>query len=346
MLIGCHSDDPQLHRGEEEPLYSDKHHNPVFVIKGITISQPLLPHPQTLVILTTPSFIGVRKNPSNLTNPITGVPDQGENKIPTAFAMTTPAIGTLGGMRVGCAGSSIPTQFAGAFPPDGSHLERYSRVLNCMEINSSFHRPHRPATWQRWAQSTPAGFRFSVKAPRTLTHEAGLACASRELHQFLAAARGLGEKLGPLLFQLPPKLGFDPSHAKQFFTMLRDLHPGEVACEARHPGWFTPEAGQLLKDFAVASVAADPARVPQAAHPGGWPGLVYYRLHGSPRTYYSSYSSSFLEQLASRIGREGPAGNSAWCIFDNTASGAAAGNALAFMEIAERNEKARIRPAV
>ena len=132
--------------------------------------------------------------------------------------------------------------------------------------------------------------------------------------------------------QLPPSLSFDPPMATvagDFFAGLRALIAApavSVACEPRHPTWFTPAADDLLRELAVARVAADPARVPAAAEPGGWRGLTYYRLHGSPRTYYSAYSEEFLAALAARlqVEAEGPA----WCIFDNTTLGAATGNAL------------------
>lgn len=78
----------------------------------------------------------------------------------------------------------------------------------------------------------------------------------------------------------------------------------------------------------VARVAADPARVPAAGEPGGWPGLVYFRLHGSPRTYYSAYDEEYLDALASRLAEHAAAGRQAWCIFDNTVLGAATRNAL------------------
>jgi uncharacterized protein YecE (DUF72 family) len=233
--------------------------------------------------------------------------------------------------RIGTAGSSIPRDAADAFPGPGSHLERYAQVLNCAEINSSFYRPPRPATWLRWAVSVPANFRFSVKAPRTITHEGALAPAPSLLQDFLAGATLLAEKLGPLLFQLPPKLAFDPTKAETFFDHLRQLHPGPVALEPRHPSWFTPEVTDLLTSHDIARVAADPARVPEAAHPASSPTLRYYRLHGSPRIYYSPYPEDYLTTLAADITNQPQA--ETWVIFDNTASGAAIHNALSLTQL-------------
>jgi uncharacterized protein YecE (DUF72 family) len=229
-------------------------------------------------------------------------------------------------LRIGTAGWSIPKQFTAELPHAGTHLERYSRAFTCAEVNSSFYRPHRISTWVRWAASVPEDFRFSVKAPQAITHEAGLACSPVQLKTFLAEVNTLANKLGPLLFQLPPKLAFNPAGAEAFLTILRDLHPGPTVFEPRHPTWFTPEADHLLQSFHIARAAADPARIPEASTPGGWSSLIYYRLHGSPRMYYSAYTESFLQALSATIAHQQPTAE-VWCLFDNTASGAALGDA-------------------
>ena len=109
-------------------------------------------------------------------------------------------------IRVGTAGWTVPSKPAVPSKPTapGSHLFHYSRMLPCAEINSSFYRSHRAATWARWAAETPDDFRFAVKAPKTITHERKLVDAEAMLSTFFAEVRGLGEKLGPVLFQLPP----------------------------------------------------------------------------------------------------------------------------------------------
>jgi uncharacterized protein YecE (DUF72 family) len=233
---------------------------------------------------------------------------------------------------VGCAGWSIPKQHADDFPAGGTHLVRYARRFPAVEIDSSFYRPHRPETYARWAASTPAEFRFAVKLPREITHTRRLADAAAPLARFLGEATQLGEKLGPLLVQLPPSLRFDAGVADAFFDLLRESYAGQVACEPRHPSWFTVEPEQLLDRWRVARVAADPAVVPAAAEPGGWSGLVYYRLHGSPAMYESPYPPAHLDALAPRLARAAARETSAWCIFDNTALGAATADALALME--------------
>lgn len=229
-------------------------------------------------------------------------------------------------MRIGTAGWTIPREFADQSSGEGTHLQRYARKFTCAEINSSFHRRHRESTWARWAESVPKSFLFSVKAPKTFTHVNGLKVDREELGRFLGEAGALGEKLGPLLFQLPPKLAFGPSVAKRSLAILRESFDGEIAWESRHASWFGKEAEAMLTEFRIARVAADPAVVPEAAVPGGSTELVYYRLHGSPRKYYSSYEDAYLRRLAADL--RALKTQQRWCIFDNTASGAAFGNAL------------------
>lgn len=100
-------------------------------------------------------------------------------------------------VRFGTAGWSIPRAAAPAFPGDGTQLERYAAVMGCVEINSSFHRSHRVQTYERWATSTPAHFRFAVKLPRRITHELRLAGTASLLAQFAAEAGGLAEGARP-----------------------------------------------------------------------------------------------------------------------------------------------------
>jgi uncharacterized protein YecE (DUF72 family) len=231
-------------------------------------------------------------------------------------------------IHVGCAGWSIRKEYAAHFPETGSHLERYAQTFSAVEINSSFYRPHRPATYERWAASVPPNFLFAVKVPKQITHELRLANVAEPLQRFLDETSALGPKLGPLLVQLPPGLAFNEKRVEAFFMVLRNSYSGHVVCEPRHESWFTPVAEQLLREFQVARVAADPAILSVAAQPGGWNGLTYYRLHGSPRIYYSPYSEDYLEALAQTLSeavREAPV----WCIFDNTAEGAATADALA-----------------
>ena len=227
-------------------------------------------------------------------------------------------------LHIGTAGWSIPRAVAGEFPESGTGLERYAARFNAAEINSSFYRPHRRATYERWAASVPDGFRFAIKLPKAITHEARLADCEPLLAQFAEEIGGLGDKRGPILIQLPPNLAFDAKTAQAFFAPAREML-GQIVCEPRHASWFEAEADALLSEHHVARVAADPARVPLAATPGGWAGLAYFRLHGSPRPYWSGYDDDALRDWAGRL----PPKTDSWVIFDNTASGRAAQDALA-----------------
>jgi uncharacterized protein YecE (DUF72 family) len=230
--------------------------------------------------------------------------------------------------RIGTAGWTVPPRYAAELAGEGSHLERYAQLFYAVEINSSFHRPHRRQTFERWAASTPESFRSSVKMPKTITHAARLADCHSLLDRFVSEATGLGTKLGVLLVQLPPKLAFDESLADPFFRDLQSRIDAPVALEPRHASWFAPSMDGWLAERHVARVAADPAKVEAAAEPGGWTGLVYYRLHGSPRMYYSAYDAAALAALSRRLEESRARGIPSWCIFDNTAAGAALGNAL------------------
>jgi uncharacterized protein YecE (DUF72 family) len=234
-------------------------------------------------------------------------------------------------IRVGSAGWSLPKEHAGSFPEEGTHLARYAARLPAVEINSSFYRSHRPATYARWAASVAADFRFAVKIPKEITHKRRLADAEEPLNQFLQEVQALGDKLGPLLVQLPPSLSFSAPVAESFFASLRERFDGGVVLEPRHATWFEPEAERLLEQFRVARVAADPPVVGTVTEPGGWDGLVYYRLHGSPKMYYSAYSEAYLETLAAKVSKAARSAD-VWCIFDNTAGGAAAANAVDLLD--------------
>jgi uncharacterized protein YecE (DUF72 family) len=222
---------------------------------------------------------------------------------------------------VGTAGWTIPASYRTRFPGQGSHLQRYAARLNGVEINSSFYRPHRRTTYERWANAVPEDFRFSVKVPRTVTQDHRLTGYGDLLDKFLAEVSGLGNRLGVLLSQLPPSLIYDPEVADAFFHDLARIGT-VIACEPRHPSWFTPEADEILRKRQVVRVAADPPRAPGDGVPGGDTRLAYFRLHGSPKIYYSDYSKSALAALAPTL-RAGD-----WCIFDNTAAFHALGNAL------------------
>jgi len=235
-------------------------------------------------------------------------------------------------LKIGTAGWTVPARDRAPGAETGSHLERYARRLNAAEINSSFYRPHSAETYARWAAATPGDFSFSVKLPKAMSHERKLEECGALLDKFAAEVAGLGGKLGVLLLQLPPKAELHKRVAGVFFRALRKRIAAPIVLEPRNASWFSPEADAWLAARQIARVAADPVKAALAdlgaREPGGWPGLVYYRWHGAPRIYYSEYDAAALDALHVHLERSRGQGVPAWCIFDNTASGAAFGNAL------------------
>ena len=248
----------------------------------------------------------------------------------------------LADVRIGTAGWSIPRAAAFRFESPGTHLERYARLFRCAEINSSFHRPHAAATYRKWRDGTPVDFRFAVKVPRTITHELKLQDARAPFVAFMDQTDGLAEKRGPILVQLPPSLSFDVSVMTRFLDVVRQVYDGPVVCEPRHASWFSSEVASLLDGYGISRVAADPPPVPDAAVPGGCLRLAYFRLHGSPRKYWSRYSEDDIAALSANV-RGAAAAEEVWCVFDNTASGAAIENAW---ELRERLGRSPVRPTV
>ena len=243
-------------------------------------------------------------------------------------------------LYIGCAGWNLSRAALPEIIAEGTQLAKYASMFRAVEINSSFHRSHRTATYERWAASVPSSFRFSVKCPKTITHEKRLADCADLTAKFLDEIAGLGEKLGAVLIQVPPSLELDVDVARVFLEWMRARYSGDIFIEPRHRTWFSPAATKLMYDLRVGRVAADPAVVPAAAEPGGTTGHVYFRLHGSPQVYFSSYTTSYLDGLAFRLRMHARAGDTVWCIFDNTIQGAAASNALVVARKVDLGERA------
>ena len=169
--------------------------------------------------------------------------------------------------------------------------------------------------------------------PKTISHDHRLHGCIRHLEVFLGEVTQLGASLGVLLLQLPPNLAFERRTALAFFDALRRRHAGPVACEPRHPSWFSARVEAELRERGIARTAADPARVPRAAAAGGDHAVEYVRLHGSPRMYYDAYGSEALARIARRLARPSTRVRERWCIFDNTTLGHALTDALALREL-------------
>jgi len=235
-----------------------------------------------------------------------------------------------GDIRIGISGWRY-APWRGRFYPRGlaqrRELEFASRMLPTIEINGSFYSLQRPASWQAWHDETPEGFVFAVKGPRYITHMLKLRESRAPLANFLASGLfALGNKLGPILWQLPPQLGFDMERIDAFLGLLphdtdaalrlarghdarmqgraflRVPHPQPLrhAIEVRHETFVDPAFVALLRAHGVSLVVADTAR--------RWPLLedvtadfVYVRLHGDEELYASGYGDAALDDWARRI---------------------------------------------
>ena len=231
-----------------------------------------------------------------------------------------------GRIYIGTAGWSIPRASAHRYHTEGTHLQRYARVFPCAEINSSFHRSHSASTYGKWAASTPCAFRFAVKVPRLITHELKLRRARAPFEQFLAESSGLGDQRGPLLVQLPPSFAFEARIAARFFDVVRTHYDGPVVCEPRHPSWFAARPHAVLQRYAVARVVADPPITDGAHAPGGWDGYRLLSLARCPAHVLVAVRREL--PLAARDACTAVSESvDVWCVFDNTATGAALENA-------------------
>ncbi len=234
-------------------------------------------------------------------------------------------------LYVGTAGWTIPALYKEAFPSTGSHLSRYGHVLNAVEINSTFYKLPRQSTIERWIGEVPPALRYSLKTPKEITHEKRLSGVEVSWMNFIDTLHAFQEKLGCVLVQLPPSLDYS-IEAVNTLEYFRAHHPGSIVLEPRHASWTSVEAEGILRQLQIGRVAADPACHPSLAEPGGDLSLVYFRLHGSPRKYWSAYPIDQLEQWGGQALDAHSRGIPVWVVFDNTARGAATMDALTFMQ--------------
>lgn len=219
----------------------------------------------------------------------------------------------------------------GTFYPDtlpkSRWLEFYAQIFSTIEVNATFYRQVSQSTFERWRDKTPGGFIWAVKANRFITHIRRLQNVEDSLEKFFSQISVLGEKLGPVLFQLPPSLAFEPHAAEGFFSLLPIGR--RYTIEARHESWTGSDVLSLLKKYGIAWCISDTA--------GRFPYLeaitadfVYIRLHGSRKLYASLYTEEELEIWAKKI--------KSWKIdayayFDNDFMGYAPKNAFRLREL-------------
>lgn len=182
--------------------------------------------------------------------------------------------------------------------PKTRWLAHYSSILSTVEVNATFYRDMKPSTFEKWRENTPREFVWAVKANRFITHVKRLQNTTDSLKKFFASVDVLGDKLGVVLFQLPPSLAFD---APIFDSFCSQLPRGKrYTLEARHPSWTAKEALNYLEKNSVAWCISDTA--------GRYPYLeavtadfIYIRLHGSTMLYASEYTEEELAAWAEKI---------------------------------------------
>jgi len=241
----------------------------------------------------------------------------------------------VGKIRIGTSGWSYP-HWRGPFYPEGissaGMLPFYFQRLNTVEINSSFYHLPLGKTFENWRASSPDDFIFAVKASRFITHVKKLTDAAQAVERFLERAVGLGEKIGPLLFQLPPGLKIDPERLRRFLLLL----PATCRCsfEFRNPGWFHPEIYSLLSEFRAAFCIYELSGL--ASPPEITADFVYLRLHGPAGKYRGRYSMEQLRAWCERFDRWAGQSRDVFCYFDNDENGFAPLNALELQRLVTR----------
>ena len=215
-------------------------------------------------------------------------------------------------------------RFYPAEVPRNRWLEYYHHHFATVEINNSFYRLPSEATFRKWWESVPDNFIFSVKANRYITHMKKLNDAVESVQLFLTRVRLLDDKLGPLLFQLPPGLKVRLDRLEELFSSRpQDLR---YCLEFRHTSWFCKDVYDLLRRYNVALCIADSPRFPMVIQRTA--DFGYFRLHGSTELYRSRYSSHELRIWAKRIEQMLDEGADVYVYFDNDAEAYAVMNAL------------------
>ena len=213
------------------------------------------------------------------------------------------------------------------FYPEGMSASRwlahYAGTFDCVEVNSSFYGMPKPETIGDWCDSTPPGFRFAVKAPRRITHFKKLKNCELELSRFVERARLFGPRLGPLLFQLPPRWRCNLRRLDEFLAQL----PDDLACafEFRDPSWHEDGVYEALarRDvaFCIFDMGGETTPMVETAS------FVYVRLHGPRSAYTGTYRAPTLRAWVTRALAWNGRGKSAYLFFDNDEQGYAVKNA-------------------
>jgi len=233
-----------------------------------------------------------------------------------------------GRVRIGTSGWSY-RHWVGPFYPAGTSsadmLDQYVEVFDTTELNNTFYNLPSRDSFIQWRDSVPEGFIFAVKANRYITHMKKLKDPAQSTPSFFDAVASLGDRLGPVLFQLPPNMGLNLGRLRSFLEALPDGY--RYAFEFRNTSWFDDSVLDLLRRHDAALVIADMAGETSPVHATA--SLVYLRLHGPDETAYTGcYDDDTLAAWRDRIAAWRAEGRDVYCFFDNDEAGYAALNAM------------------
>lgn len=235
-------------------------------------------------------------------------------------------VGTSGFYYDGWRGKFYPDDL-----PKRKLLQYYSERFNTVELNSTFYHLPRSSTVEVWRTRVDDDFRFSVKGSRYITHRLKLKDAAESLSLFMDRISCFGDKLGVVLFQLPPSLKRDD----KLITSFMDLLPGSYrfAMEFRHESWFSEEVCELLRERRIAFCIQSHPKLPDSFYVTA--DFIYMRFHGVPKLYVSSYSDEELERYSRELADASEGKRDIYCYFNNDVEGHAVDNAITLRRFLE-----------
>jgi uncharacterized protein YecE (DUF72 family) len=234
--------------------------------------------------------------------------------------MEEATVSTPAEIRIGCSGW-VYKHWRGLFYPEGlpqtRWFARYAEEFDTVEINNSFYHLPKPATFEKWRDQTPPGFCYAVKANRYLTQAKKLKDCEEPLERMMSAVRHIGDRLGPMLYQLPPRMKINLERLENFLEIL----PRDVTSvfEFRDRSWYVDETYQMLDRHGAGFVVHDMARSKTDRIAVG--PAVYVRFHGGVGKYWGRYSDERLLSWTDWLTEQARQGRTCWCYFNNDIQG-------------------------
>jgi uncharacterized protein YecE (DUF72 family) len=215
----------------------------------------------------------------------------------------------------------------------------YAAQFGCSEINTSFYHLPKESTVQKWTDISPKKFRFCPKLSRFITHMKKLRDAEEPLKVFFGRFAPMQAKMGPVLIQLPPMLGFHEQVVRTFFDLLVINHPkNEFVLEVRHETWLKDEVYELLRNYGIGFVISQSDKFFPYAE-AITSKQVYLRFHGPGDLYASEYSTRMLKSYAGKCRKWMQEGRTVWCFFNNDIHGYAFNDAKRLRNIIEADTR-------